>query len=284
MNKPVVIGLAGLVLALAVSTPASAQFGSEPAKLDLIKLQDNVYAIHNDLVPGNITVVVTNDGVLLVDDKYEIDHDNVMKLLRAVTDKPVKYVINTHHHPDHSGGNAKLQADHTIAVASEAARKRMVEGKQSGLVDFAVQQHATLYLGDESAEIYWFGRGHTDGDVVVLFPKHRLLASGDLFTVGPGVPELIDYAGGGSAKEWPDTIGRVLKLDFDTVVPGHGPMSNKAAMQKYQTTARELVQTVSQLVKQGKPRADVEKVMRSQFGWEDFHVNMALDGLIKELR
>jgi glyoxylase-like metal-dependent hydrolase (beta-lactamase superfamily II) len=282
MNTHSVVGLVGLAIGLAVSAPGYAQF--EPAKLDLIKLQDNVYAIHNELVPGNITAVVTNDGVLLVDDKFEVDHDTVMKLLRTVTDRPVKYVINTHHHADHSGGNAKLQADHTIAVASEAARKHMVEGKQSGLVDFAVQQHATLYLGDESAEIYWLGRGHTDGDVVVLFPKHRLLAAGDLFTVGPGVPELIDYAGGGSAKDWPDTIAKVLKLDFDTVVPGHGPMSNKAAMQKYETTAREIVQTVSQLLKQGKPKADVEKVMRSQFGWEDFHVNMALDGLIKELR
>ncbi len=283
MSKHSFFGLAALAASIVLCGNAAAQFGNAPAKLDLIKLYDNVYVIHNDLVPGNVTAVVTNDGVLLVDDKFEIDHDNVMKMLRTVTDKPVKYVINTHHHADHSGGNAKLQADHTIAVASAAARARMVAGKQSGLPDITVGQRGTVYLGDEEADIYWLGRGHTDGDVVVLFPKHRLLASGDLFTVGPGVPELIDYAGGGSAKEWPATLTKVLRLDFDKVVPGHGPMGDKTLMEQYRKSATRLSELVTQMVKQGKSKADIEKVMRMEFGWEDFHVNMALDGLIKEM-
>jgi glyoxylase-like metal-dependent hydrolase (beta-lactamase superfamily II) len=139
-------------------------------------------------------------------------------------------------------------------------------------------------LGGKSAEIYWFGRAHTDGDVVVLFPEARTLAAGDMFTVGEGTPQLIDYTGGGSAKEWTATVGKVLELDFDTVVPGHGNVVKKADMQAFRTSTQRLTELVTQAVKAGKSRADVETLMRTEFGWQDFHVGMALDGLIREMR
>ncbi|HYJ93517.1 MAG TPA: MBL fold metallo-hydrolase, partial [Vicinamibacterales bacterium] len=95
-----------------------AQFGQEAAKLDLVKVTDDLYVIHNDFVPGNTTALITNEGVVLVDDKFEIDHANIMAQLKKVTSQPVKYVINTHFHGDHSGGNAKLQALSAQVVAS----------------------------------------------------------------------------------------------------------------------------------------------------------------------
>src|SRR6478735_7919466 len=214
---------AGLWVAYAYGQP----FGTQAAKLTTVKVKDDLFVIHNDFVPGNTTVLITNEGVVLVDDKFEIDHDNIVAAVKKLTNQPVKYVINTHHHADHSGGNAKLQAAGTLAVASGNARARMVEGKQSGLPDITVQPRGALYLDGKTVEIYWLGRGHTDGDVVVLFPQYRVLAAGDLFTHGEGLPELVDYNGGGSAKEWPATIDKVLKLDFDTVVPGHGDVSKK---------------------------------------------------------
>jgi len=274
--------LAALVLGCALAPQAHAQFGTEAAKLSLIKLQDGLYVIHNDAVPGNTTALVTSEGVILVDDKFEIDHDNIVAMLKTVTTQPVKYVINTHHHADHSGGNAKLQATGTLAVASAQARARMIEGKQSGLPDITVQPRGSLYLGGKTVEIYWLGRSHTDGDVVVLFPQYRVLAAGDMYTHGEGLPELIDYAGGGSAKEWPATVDKVLKLDFDTVVPGHGDVSNKADLAKYRDTAKRLWDLATQMSKAGKSKVDFEKAMRMEFGWQDFHVMMSLDGLMKE--
>jgi glyoxylase-like metal-dependent hydrolase (beta-lactamase superfamily II) len=272
-------------IALAAFAPAAqAQFGSEPAKLDLVKLRDDLYVIHNEYVPGNTTALITNEGVILVDDKFEIDADNIVALLKTVTNQPVKYVINTHFHGDHSGGNAKLQAAGTLAVASAQARARMVAADQSGQPDITVEPRGTIYLGGKSAEIYWFGRAHTDGDVVVLFPEARTLAAGDMFTVGEGTPQLIDYTGGGSAKEWTATVGKVLELDFDTVVPGHGNVVKKADMQAFRTSTQRLTELVTQAVKAGKSRADVETLMRTEFGWQDFHVGMALDGLIREMR
>jgi len=275
-------GFVAFALGCTLAPHAHAQFGTEAAKLSLVKLKDGLYVIHNDVVPGNTTALVTNDGVLLVDDKFEIDHDNLVAMLKTITSQPVKYVINTHHHADHSGGNAKLQAAGTLAVASAQARAHMVEGKQPGVPDITVQPRGTLYLGGKTVEIYWLGRGHTDGDVVVLFPDYRVLAAGDLYTHGEGLPELVDYTGGGSAKEWPATVDKVLKLDFDTVVPGHGDVSNKADLAKYRDSAKRLWDFATQMTKAGKSRADFEKIMRMEFGWQDLHVMASLDGLMKE--
>ncbi len=280
MHKNIWLGL----LLGGVAASAHAQFGNEPSKLELIKLKDDVYVIHNEYVPGNTTVVITNEGVILVDDKFEIDADNIAAMVKTVTNQPIKYVINTHYHGDHSGGNAKLQASGTLAVASAQARARMVAANQSGQPDITIAPRGTIHLGGKSAEIYWFGRAHTDGDVVVLFPDDGLLAAGDMFTVGEGTPQLIDYNGGGSAKEWTATVEQVLKLDFDTVVPGHGNVVKKADMQSFRTSTQRLTQLVTAAVKAGKSRADVEALMRMEFGWQDFHVQMALDGLINEMR
>jgi glyoxylase-like metal-dependent hydrolase (beta-lactamase superfamily II) len=269
---------------LALASRASAQFGTEPAKLELVKLQDDLYVIHNEYVPGNTTVLVTNEGVILVDDKFELDADNIVAMVKTITNQPIKYVINTHFHGDHSGGNAKLQAAGTLAVASAAARARMVAANQSGQPDITVEPRGSIHLGGKSAEIYWFGRAHTDGDVVVLFPQNRALAAGDMFTVGEGTPQLIDYSGGGSAKEWTATVTKALALDFDTVVPGHGNVVKKADMQAFRASTQRLTELVTQLVRQNKSRADIEAAMRSEFGWQDFHVQMALDGLINEMR
>jgi len=270
--------------ALALAATASAQFGAEPAKLELIKLQDDLYVIHNEGVPGNTTALITNEGVILVDDKFELDADNIVAMLKTVTNQPIKYVINTHFHGDHSGGNAKLQAAGTLAVASAQARARMVTAGQSGQPDVTIEPRGSIHLGGKSAEIYWFGRSHTDGDVVVLFPQSRTLAAGDMYTVGEGTPQLIDYTGGGSAKEWTATVTKVLALDFDTVVPGHGNVVKKADMQAFRASTARLTELVTQLVRQNKPRADIEAAMRSEFGWQDFHVQRALDGLINEMR
>src|ERR1043166_1295372 len=104
------VGLAAALGAALWAGYAHAQFGNQPAKLNTIKVKDDLYVIHNDFVPGNTTALVTTDGVVLVDDKFEIDHDNIMSELKKITNQPVKYVINTHHHGDHSGGNTKMQA------------------------------------------------------------------------------------------------------------------------------------------------------------------------------
>src|SRR5207245_9990135 len=133
----------------------------------------------------------TIDGVVLVDDKFDVDHDGIMAQLKKVTSKPIKYVVNTHHHGDHSGGNAKMQKMDVQILASEQARENMVDTKAPGLPNVVIEHYAHIYLGGKNVELYHFGRAHTNGDVVVLFPAQRTLAAGDMFTFGNDVPELI---------------------------------------------------------------------------------------------
>jgi len=283
MKSNVSLGIPALVLGC-VAFAANAQFGTTASELELIKLKDDLYVIHGAYVPGNVTALITNEGVILVDDDFEVDHDNLMAKLREVTNQPVKYVINTHYHGDHSGGNAKLQADGTLAVASVAARTRMVAAGQSGLVNITIEPRGAVHLGGKVAEIYWFGRAHTDGDVAVLFPQHRTLAAGDLFTAGEGLPQLVDHNGGGSAKEWTATLDKVLELDFETVVPGHGSVTNKQALREHRATSQRMTEVLLQMVRENRSTADIEAVLRNEFGFQDFHIQGSLQGLINEMR
>ena len=278
------VGLVALLSLALLGAYVHAQFGQEAAKLDLVKVRDDLFVIHNDFVPGNTTALITNEGVVLVDDKFEIDHDNIMAQLKKVTSQPVKYVINTHFHGDHSGGNAKLQALNAQVVASEAARRKMVETKMPGLPNVTLENRLRLYVGGKRIEVHYLGRAHTDGDVVVLFPDHRVLAMGDMFTFGDATPQLVDYAGGGSAVEWTKTVEGALKLDFDSVVPGHGAVTTKQELQKFRDSTMSLRTKVRDMVAQKRNRAEIEKMLRSDFHFADLHVKVSLDGLIKELQ
>lgn len=283
MQKSVIVrSSAGLVL-LGGMWLAFTQ-GPQPAKLNTIKVKDDLYVIHNDLVPGNSTALVTNEGVLLVDDKFEVDHNNIMAELKKITSQPIKYVVNTHHHGDHSGGNALMQQMNAQIVASEQARENMVDGKQPGLPVFTFTHDAQIHLGGKTVEMFHFGRAHTNGDIVVYFPADRALAAGDMFTMGDDVPELIDYAGGGSGKEWTHTLDSALMLDFDAVVPGHGPVTNKGEMRKFRDSTLRLRNRVHDLLMQKKNRDEVAAMLKSEFHWQQLHLDRGLDGAMAEMR
>lgn len=276
-----------LLLALAVALAGSyvyAQFGAKPSALSTIKVRDDLFVIYNDLVPGNTTVLVTSEGLILVDNKLEIDFDNLMTQIRAISKEPIRYVINTHYHGDHSGGNVKMQAQNIQVVASERARRKMVEVSQPGAPNVTLDDRLRLYLGGKRVEVRHFGRAHTDGDVVAYFPDHRVVAMGDLFTVGEGLPPLVDYPGGGSTREWPHSLDGVLTLDFDTAIPGHGKPTTKDELRTYRDNIAALGQRVHEMLTKNATRAEVEKELRSRFGFEDFHIQLSLDGLLAELR
>ena len=257
----------------------------EPSKLNTIKVKDGLYVIHNDFVPGNTTALVTNEGVVLVDDKFEVDHDNILAELKKVTSQPVKYVINTHHHFDHSGGNAKMLAMGGVQViAAETAWQNMVDGNLPGRPSVTFDRQAHLHLGGKNVDVYHFGRSHTNGDSVVLFPSERVLAAGDMFTYGDATPQLIDYAGGGSAKEWTPTLDSVLALDFDAVVPGHGDVTTKAEMRKFRDSTVRLRTRVHDMLVQKKSKDDIAKMLQSEFHFAELHMMFSLDGLMSELR
>jgi cyclase len=247
-------------------------------------VKDDLFVIHNDFVPGNVTALVTNAGVLLVDDKFEVDHDNILAQLKTFTNQPVKYVVNTHHHGDHSGGNAKMQAMNVQVVASEQAGKMMAFAGQPGMPNVTFTDRAVIHLGGKEVHLYYFGRAHTSGDVFVYFPADRVIAAGDTFTYGAATPQLVDYAGGGSAKTWPDTLDGALQLDFDAVVPGHGTVTTKAEMKKFRDSAFALKNRVHQMLTQKKSKDEISAVLKSDFNGAQLVFPGLLDGMLVELQ
>ncbi len=284
MQRATRFRLAAAAAFVGCATLAYTQAPPTASKLETIKIADNLYVIHNDFVPGNTTVLITNEGVLLVDDKYDVDGPNVVAEVKKLTSLPIKYVVNTHYHGDHSGSNELIQKLGAQVVSSEAARKRMVDGKQPGQSNVTFEQKGHIYLGGQTVDLYYFGRAHTDGDIVALFPAQRVLATGDTYANDPGTPELVDHPGGGSAIEWPKTLTKVLMLDFDRAVPGHGTVASKAELAKFRDSTQRLSTRVRTMVRAKQSRAAVEKVLRSEFGFQDFHVERSLDGLIAELK
>ena len=110
----------------------------------------------------------------------------------------------------------------------------------------------------------------------------RVLAAGDMYTKGDDVPELIDYSGGGSAVEWPSTLRSALQLDFDTVVPGHGPIATKQEMADYRQSTIKLVARVREMNRAKKSKEDIAQMLRNEFHWADLHLARGLNGVIEE--
>jgi cyclase len=260
------------------------QLGTEPSELDIVTVRDDVFVLQNEFVPGNATALVTDEGVILVDNKFAVDYQNIVELLRTVTDQPVRYVINTHHHGDHSGSNASFQEANAQIIASEPARRNMVYLDQPGQPALTFTNQARLALGGKSVELYHFGRAHTNGDVFVYFPEHRILATGDTFTYGAATPQLVDYQGGGSAKEWTATLDRALRLNFDTVIPGHGDVTTREELAAFRDSTLAMQNRVREMLLQERTPDEIAEALRSDFQGAQLVFPGALDGLLLELR
>ena len=217
------IGVAGLWLA----------WSQQPRQpLTIEKVSPNLWVIVGN--GGNVAVMPTSEGVILVDDKFAQDAPDIIAKVKTISDKPVRYVMNTHQHGDHTGGNEAMLAAGAEVIISKNARANMVELNQPGLPRVTFSDESQLFLGGKEVVAKYFGRGHTNGDAMIYFPGERVIHTGDLF-VTPGSP-FCDTASGGSIKEWDGTVQKALQLNFDTVIPGHGPVSKKADLVKWVAT------------------------------------------------
>ena len=269
--------------AAAPAAPANPGAGFGPQQLTTFKVQDNFYMIRNGQ-SGNCSVLVADDGVVLIDNKFEMDHEGIMTKLREITDKPVLYVINTHLHADHSGGNATKQALGAKVIAHENARFQMEKTQTTGLPNLTLEDHMRLYHGEFILDLYYLGRGHTDGDIVVHLPKQKMIFMGDLFATWDPYVTLIHYAAGGSLREWTRTLDRALALPFDTVIPGHGGATDRAHLETYKAQLVRMQDMVRDMNRAKKPRADIQKMLEVEFGWSGFVTNLGLDGVISEMQ
>jgi cyclase len=196
----------------------------------------------------------------------------------------VRYVINTHLHQDHTGGNAQMQALGAELIASANARGIMAESQTEGLPNIVLDDRLHMYLGDLPIDIYYFGRGHTDGDIVIHLPTERVVVMGDLFATWEPYVHLIHYAAGGSARDWSRSLERALQLDFDVVIPGHSGVTDRAHLEGYLKETVRLQDMVRMMNRAKRSRDDIQAMLKTEFGWSDFMMNFGLDGIITEMQ
>ncbi len=241
-------------------------------RLAIEQVKPGLYAITGP--GGNIGVRVTSEGVILIDDKFPQDFDEIQRLVGQVSDLPVKYVINTHHHGDHSGGNIGY-IDIAEIVAHQNARDNMVRGGQDAPPRIVFTDETAVYLGGIEVRAFYMGRGHTNGDAVVYFPDLNTVHGGDLLH---GIAPFIDYANGGSSRGWVGTVNNILSLDFDTAIPGHGAIMDRQDVVNFRNSMEQVRAHMANLIRSGMPKSEAAVRIRNQ----DINWTMLEDGLFMQ--
>ena len=267
--------LAGSALAQQAPPPAA------PPPVDFSKVEikttdlgDNVYMLEGQMpgsIGGNITVAVAKTGIIMVDGQFAPLHDKIKAAISTISNLPIKYLINTHYHGDHTGGNEAFAKDGAIVVADINVKNRLAEGTTNGLTGAKTPPAAAgalpsktyagkmlkIRLPGRVADLHHIASAHTDGDTYVWFKTANVLSTGDTFTNGR-YPN-IDFANGGNIKGMIAAADACLKLTNarSRIVPGHGPIADRTALVEYRTMLVTARDRMAALVKEGKSEDDV---------------------------
>ncbi len=263
-----------VVVALLVPLAAARAQNKEPdwSKIELtaVKVAGQIYEI--DSAPGskgsggNVGVSVGPDGVVLIDDKFAPLAPKIEAAVKKISDKAIRFIINTHFHRDHTGGNAPLGGTATI-IAQENTRKRLMEGSGDkdppapavALPVITFEDKLTVHLNGEDIRAIHFPSGHTDTDVVIFFTKSNVVHMGDQYF--NGTYPFIDLEGGGSVHGYIANIEKVVgQISADAkVIPGHGPLSNVAELKAFLAMLKETTGVVEAGLKAGKTADQLKK-------------------------
>jgi len=208
---------------------------------------------------ANSTFLVGSKGILVVDTGFDAkEGGKLLRAIRNVSPLPVLFVVNTHYHRDHQGGNTVV-GPLAVVISTHWTRERTLSVMQSSPdsfrpVDVTFQDRLTIHLDPYSAEIYFPGKAHTSGDALVYFPQQRAIAMGDLFLnrCSPAMDV-------GSAENWIRALDQVLAKPLEAVVPGHFELSTKVDLQRFRDYLSDLFQQVKALHDKG---AKLEQVRR----------------------
>jgi len=224
--------------------------GATVEKIRLLK--PNLYMITGG--GANTLVRVTPEGLILVDTKNPGDdnYNRVMEEIKSVSDLPVKYVLNTHHHPDHVGTNQKFIDAGATVIALEALKTNMAsDGRTKDIPGRPTQTFAKDYVlkfGGAEVDAHFYGRGHTGDDTMVYFPDLKVVMVSDQMS---DATPIVDFANGGSAVEFTRSLEGVLKLDFDMAIPGRGEPKTRADVQAFRDKFAAVISRASDAIKAG---------------------------------
>ena len=250
----------GTVLLLCACFLAAQDNNFDKVEIKVHPVAGSVYMLEG--AGGNIGVSVGDDGIVIVDDEFAPLAPKIKAALKGISNKPVRFVLNTHWHGDHVGGNAQFSTDSTI-IAQENVRERMKNGSEvmgrkvppaakEALPIITFNDHVSVHLNGEDIRAMHFPAGHTDGDSIIYFTKSKVVHMGDDF-VRYGFP-FVDLESGGSVEGMLAAVDKMIATfpgDIK-VIPGHGDLSTVADMKSYADMLRESLKRVQNGIKQGK--------------------------------
>lgn len=217
---------------------------------------------------GNIGLCIGEDGVFMIDSKFKDLSPAIKKAIRSITDKPVKFLINTHLHGDHTGGNENFANDEVVVVAHNNVRKRMllsqsVKGNEKDLLSskslpvVTFSENINFYFNNEDIHIFHVNNAHTDGDALVYFKTSNVLHMGD--TYFRGKYPYIDVNSGGSVEGYLNALkaGAAIANDTTKIIPGHNEVSSKKELLTYIQKIATIVERVKNAITEGKTEAEV---------------------------
>jgi glyoxylase-like metal-dependent hydrolase (beta-lactamase superfamily II) len=294
MRSARVVLLVSTVGAIALAGVLSGQQKKPAAPMRIEKVKENLYLIRGQYNPcapngcdggygddgllheaGDVAVRVTPEGLILVDDKYQENVADILEKVKSVTSQPVKYLLNTHHHTDHAGGDETF-IKMTEIIAHKNVRENFLRNNQPGAPRVVFNDQASVFLGGVEVRAYYFGRGHTNGDAVIYFPDLKVIHTGDLITEGMPV---MDYRNGASAVEWVKVLDKILELDFDVVIPGHGKLLKKENIRTDRQKLVTMNQRMTELARKGVPKEKVfDELKLSDLGWDHTVSTVAFKG------
>jgi len=272
-----------LLVVFGISLVAGAAYGQQQdfdkVTIKTTKITEGVYMLEGS--GGNIGVSVGDDGVVVIDDEFAPLTPKIQAAIAAITPKPIKFVLNTHWHGDHTGGNENMAAAGAVIIAHDNVRKRMsVEQfieimkrkvpasppKALPIVTFTAD--VTLHLNGEDIHVISAGPAHTDGDAIVVFPKAKVIHMGDCFMT-ISYP-FVDLSSGGNFDGFVSAADKALGMADDSfkIIPGHGALSGKADLKSW----RDMLTTIrTRVKKQADAGKSLEAIQKAKLTaeWDD---------------
>lgn len=284
------------IACLLLTTAAFAQQNLDNVQVKATKVAGSVYILTGS--GGNIGASVGEDGIVVVDDQYAPLAPKIEAALKSITDKPVRFILNTHYHGDHTGGNEHFGKSAPI-VAHENVRKRLAAGTSRGtttippapkgaLPVLTFRDSVTIHLNGEDVRAVHMPSGHTDGDSVIWFTQSNVVHMGDDFF--NGFFPFVDQENGGSVRGLIANLDKVLAiLPADAkVIPGHGPLSDKAGLTNFSNVLKQTLAAVERGLNAGKTAEQLksEKVLAewdASWGQGFIKTDVWIDTLVREL-
>jgi cyclase len=285
--------LSSAALLVAQAALAQGQPDFSAVQIKVHQVSGNFYYLEGQ--GGNVGVLIGDDGVLMIDDQFAPLTEKLVAAIRTISNKPIKMLVNTHIHGDHTGGNANIGAMGIEIIAHDSVRARLVKGVNGAAPAPAVAlpvvtfgDAISLHMNGEDIMVGKLPPAHTDGDSYIQFPKANVIHVGDVFrTVGYPI---VDGGNGGTVKGTIEALQKVIDMAGpDTkILPGHGGVSSRDDVAAFRDTVVELQRRVSELIRQGmtleqvlaaKPTADLD----AKFGSPDRFLGLFYNALKAEM-